>query len=280
MRIAVVAASSRFDDREAVEAALAPVLDGFPGVSLDWRLIEDNESIHFAGRDEERLALLVAAANDPGVDAIWFARGGYGSNRIALDALGSIDHDIAKAKKWIGYSDVGYLLAGLYARGHEQLAHGPMPKDAIAYGNGAEAVRRSLAWLTGNPEEALEPHLEPGGRYAAFNMIVLGMLLGTPLEPDLSGHVLMLEETDEHLYAVDRALFHITAHLAGKNLAGIRLGRVAPRREDGEVQPFDETPQESARRWCLAFGIPYLGRADIGHDSANKVVPFGPAPPL
>jgi len=32
--------------------------------------------------------------------------------------------------------------------------------------------------------------------------------------------------------------------------------------------------------WCGRAGIPYLGRADIGHDSANKVVPFGPLPPL
>ena len=30
-----------------------------------------------------------------------------------------------------------------------------------------------------------------------------------------------------------------------------------------------------ARFWCERYGIPYLGRADIGHDSANKVVPFG-----
>jgi muramoyltetrapeptide carboxypeptidase len=280
MRIAVVAASSRFDGRGAVEAALAPVLADFPGVSLDWRLVEDNESIHFAGRDEDRLALLVEAANDPEVDAIWFARGGYGSNRIALEALESIDHDIAKAKKWIGYSDVGFLLAGLYASGHAQLAHGPMPKDAVAYGNGAEAVRRSLAWLTENAGDALEPHLEPGGRHAAFNITVLSMLLGTPLEPDLSGHVLMLEETDEHLYATDRALFHITAHLADKGLAGIRLGRIAPKREDGHVQAFDETPKESARRWCERFGIPFLGRAEIGHDSANRVVPFGLHPAL
>jgi muramoyltetrapeptide carboxypeptidase len=29
------------------------------------------------------------------------------------------------------------------------------------------------------------------------------------------------------------------------------------------------------RFWCERAGIPWLGRADIGHDSANKVVPFG-----
>ena len=30
-----------------------------------------------------------------------------------------------------------------------------------------------------------------------------------------------------------------------------------------------------ARDWCERSGIPWLGRADIGHDVHNKVVPFG-----
>ena len=30
-----------------------------------------------------------------------------------------------------------------------------------------------------------------------------------------------------------------------------------------------------ARHWCDVSGIPYLGRADIGHDTDNRVVPFG-----
>ena len=32
---------------------------------------------------------------------------------------------------------------------------------------------------------------------------------------------------------------------------------------------------EVAQHWCAKAGIPYLGRADIGHDVANKIVPFG-----
>jgi len=29
--------------------------------------------------------------------------------------------------------------------------------------------------------------------------------------------------------------------------------------------------------WCRRAGIRYLGRADIGHDAGNKIVPFGAA---
>ena len=39
--------------------------------------------------------------------------------------------------------------------------------------------------------------------------------------------------------------------------------------------PFGEDEEAVVRLWCERAGIPYLGRADIGHDSANKLVPFG-----
>jgi hypothetical protein len=29
------------------------------------------------------------------------------------------------------------------------------------------------------------------------------------------------------------------------------------------------------RYWCQRSGIPWLGRADIGHDADNKIVTFG-----
>ena len=38
---------------------------------------------------------------------------------------------------------------------------------------------------------------------------------------------------------------------------------------------FGESEEVVVRYWCERAGIDYLGRADIGHDSANKVVPFG-----
>ena len=45
---------------------------------------------HFAGSDAERLAALREVMADASVDAVWFARGGYGSNRIAEAALADL----------------------------------------------------------------------------------------------------------------------------------------------------------------------------------------------
>lgn len=270
MRIAVVAPSSRFSEEAAARVA-AIAARAQPGVEVHFHPQCFLTHNHFAGTDAERADALVEMANDPAMDAIWFARGGYGACRIAEAALARLG-PVARAKAWLGYSDAGFLLGGLYRAGFARIAHGPMPQDVMR-GGGEAAVERALAWLGAAAPAALEPGLQPGRDHAAFNITVLGMLLGTPLEPDLSGHILLLEEVSEHLYATDRALFHLAATPALQRVAGIRLGRV------NDVKPndpdFGESAETIARHWCERYGIAWLGRAEIGHDSANRVVPFG-----
>jgi len=94
-----------------------------------------------------------------------------------------------------------------------------------------------------------------------------------PLEPDLAGRMLLLEDVSEYLYATDRAMYHITNAASVRGLAGIRLGRVAVK--DNPGQPFGESPAQLFARWCGEAGIPFADGAGIGHDSANMVVPFG-----
>ena len=102
---------------------------------------------------------------------------------------------------------------------------------------------------------------------------MFSQLLGTALEPDLEGHVLLLEEVDEYMYEIDRSLYHITSNPSVRRIAGLRLGRCIG--AGGNDLDFVESEEEVAQRWCRRSGIEWLGRADIGHDSANKVVPFG-----
>lgn len=226
---------------------------------------------HFAGSDDDRRAAFVELANDPAIDAIWFVRGGYGACRIAEEAVERLA-PAASAKRYLGYSDAGTMLAALYRAGIGTLAHGPMPVDIRREG-GEAAVRRALDWLTRGEACAYELSLEPGQRYAAFNLMTLTMLLGTRIAPDLADHVLMIEEVGEYDYAFDRAFFHLADSLKGRGLAGLRLGRIS--NVTANDRPFGATSEEIARYWCDHADIPYLGRADIGHDVANKIVPFG-----
>jgi muramoyltetrapeptide carboxypeptidase len=253
--------------RDVAERVTRLAAAEFPGLDLDFHEQCFAVDGHFAGTDEVRLAALLDCANDPAVDAVWFARGGYGSNRIAQAAIDRMGV-AAREKAYLGFSDCGFVLAGLYRAGIGRPAHGPMA-GGIAASRGEESVRRALGWFAGS-DAGLEPSLDEHPT-VAFNLITLAALTGTSLMPDLTGHVVIVEEVAEHLYAIDRLFFHLAAHLQG--IAGLRLGMVTAVPDND--RPFGSEAEDIARHWCHAGGFPYLGRAEVGHDPANRIVPFG-----
>jgi muramoyltetrapeptide carboxypeptidase len=266
MKIAVVAPSCTLK-REAADAVRS-----IAAQRGDCKLVIHPQCFlsegHFAGPDEQRLSALREVMADPSIDCVWFARGGYGSNRIAEAALVDVPA-AARAKHYMGYSDAGFLLAGLHRAGLE-VAHGPMPQDVLREG-GEAAIRRALDWLVGRHGSALEPSIQAPA--FAFNLTVLSNLLGTALEPDLAGADLLLEDVSEHHYRIDRAMFHITASANVRSAARIRLGRISGIPANDPAFGSDE--RAIVEDWCKRSGIDFGGTADIGHDAANRVVPFG-----
>src|SRR3954453_351566 len=220
MRIAVVAPSCSLK-RKAADAVQAIV-----AARGDCELVIHPQCFlsdgHFAGPDEARLVALREVMADPSFDAVWFARGGYGSNRIAEAALADLP-DAARGKTYMGYSDAGFLLAGFHKAGLD-VAWGPMPQDIMRDG-GAGAVTGALGWLVRRDASAAEAELR--GPAMAFNLTVLSNLLGTPLEPDFTGVELLIEEVSEHLYRIDRTMFHVTSSTNVRKVRRLRLGRVA-----------------------------------------------------
>jgi muramoyltetrapeptide carboxypeptidase len=271
-RIGVVAPASRMSPEVAVRVPnLARSLypDRTPQIFFHPQCFASHG--HFAGDDKARIAAFLDIANDASYDAVWFARGGYGSCRMAEALMGRLK-PTSRLKTYLGYSDAGVLLAALYRAGFPAVAHGPVAQDILRDGGDA-AVGRALAWMVDRAPEALEPTVGGAKKTAAFNMTVLSQLLGTALQPDLDGHVLMLEEVGEAMYRIDRSLFHITSNAEIRRVSGIMLGRcsdITPNEPD-----FGMNEEEIARYWCDRAGIPWLGRADIGHDANNKIVPFG-----
>ena len=133
------------------------------------------------------------------------------------------------------------------------------------YARGVRAIGETHARL------GLEPRWYIGG-YA----LVLEQLIHAAVRkqwPTLTRRT-RPEEVSEALYRIDRMMFHLPGQASLRGIAGFRLGRVS------DITPnepeFGLTPEEIVRYWCLRSGIPYLGAADIGHDAANKIVPFGP----
>ena len=266
MRIAVVAPSCplKREAAERVEAIVAERGDCELAIHPQCFLVDG----HFAGSDEARLAALREVMADPSIGAVWFARGGYGSNRIAEAALADLPEP-ARGKTFLGYSDAGFLLAGLHKAGLDAV-WGPMPQDAVREG-GEGAVRRALDWLVARDPRALEPELEQPAM--AFNLTVLSSLLGTALEPDFTGVDLLIEDVSEQLYRIDRTMFHVTSSANIRMVSQLRLGRVGDILENDPE--FGGNEVAIVEDWCRRSGIDFGGRADIGHDAENKVVPFG-----
>ncbi|MEO6432714.1 MAG: LD-carboxypeptidase [Sphingomicrobium sp.] len=266
MRIAVVAPSCTLS-RDAATA-----LEALVAARGDCEVVIDPQCFltdgHFAGTDHERLAALRAAMADPDVDALWFARGGYGSNRIAEATLAELPA-AAMDKVYCGYSDAGFVHAA-FDRAGLKAVWGPMPQDLVRDG-GAAAVTRMLDWLVRRDSTALEGGLD--GPAMAFNLTVLSNLLGTAIEPDLGGIDLLLEDVGEHHYRLDRAMFHLTGSANVRSVRRIRLGRLS------DIPPnspeFGHDERAIIADWCARAGIDFAGPADIGHDIANKIVPFG-----
>ncbi len=275
MRIGVVAPARGIDGGIATRArGLAAV--AVPAVDLVIHPQCFLSQGHFAGSDAARIAAFVEVANDPAIDALWFARGGYGSNRLLQAALPQLG-DAARRKTYLGYSDLGFLLGALYAAKIGRQVHGPMLADATRDDGGA-CFARSLRWLAGKDRTVLEPGLDAefkGRPAAAFNLTILTGLIGTRWLPDLTDHVLLVEEVSEPLYRIDRMLFTMAQATQLRGLAGVRLGAVS------DVVPNDppwgEPLETMIVRWCGEMGVPYLGRAAIEHGRGNMVVPFGVA---
>lgn len=267
MKIAVVAPSCTLRPEAAEAVSAIAAMRGDAELIIHPQCFF-NEG-HFAGPDAARLEALREVMADERYDAIWFARGGYGSNRIAEAAAADIP-PAARGKSYLGYSDAGFLLAAFDKAGLN-VAHGPMVQD-VARPNGEAAIHRALDWLVKRDPVALEPGLKPGQRAMAFNLTVLSNLIGTAIEPDFTGAELLIEDVAEFEYRIDRAMFHVTGSPAVRRAAAIRMGRMSDIPDNDPA--FGRDAESIVKDWCERSGIAFSGRADIGHDSANRVVPF------
>ena len=102
MKIGIVNASSRFD-RARADAVNAWFAANFPdgAVKVVFHPASFGKHGHFGGDDASRANAFVEYANDPRLDAVWFARGGYGSCRIAEAVLPRLT-DVARKKRYLG----------------------------------------------------------------------------------------------------------------------------------------------------------------------------------
>lgn len=276
--VRVVAPSSPFDG-DAFERGLE-VLSGRLGLRPRMRADVRARRAYLAGDDARRIEEWREAVADPDVQAIFCARGGYGSLRI----LGSIDPAplLERPKIFVGFSDVDAIHAVLNRAGLATV-HGPVvtqlgraPEAAVAH---LEALLhgtapRAGAWDAPAPGAGLAGArtIRPGrasGPLLGGTLAILAHLCGTPFAPRLDGALLFFEDVGEKPYRIDRYLTQLRLSGALSGVAGIAVGHLTGCDDAGVLAA------DVAREAALALGVPAAEGFSAGHEDANFAVPLG-----
>ena len=267
-RVAVIAPASGFE-RDAFEAGLA-LLDARYRTEYGNGLFERRR--YLAGSDDRRLAELHAALTDPGIRAVFCARGGYGATRLLRQLAASAP--AGAPKPLIGFSDITALHLWLQAYGRISI-HGPvltqLPRlssatctrlfDLLESVRPAPPLAGTATYVGGVAE----------GPLLGGNLSVFTRLLGTPYLPALDGAILLLEDQGERPYRLDRMWTHLQLAGVFERVRGIALGSFTACEERGA----DYTSDEVLRELAASTGLPCAAGLPIGHGDVNEPVPLG-----
>ena len=246
----------------------------------------------FSGTDEERLADINNALQDPSVDAILCARGGYGLQRIidkidlsTLDSpLSTLDSPLSTI---IGFSDIT-ALHQLYALHHTPYTiHGLMCKHIATLPEDSEALQLFFRALAREPlEYILPPHPlnrsgEAQGTLIGGNLSVLYGLQGTPydlnhvIDAHPEGVILFIEDIGERHYHIDRMMNNLRMAGVLSRIKGLVVGQFTDCEPDPgmplstfNLQP--STVYATIREAVEAYSYPILFDFPAGHVEDNR----------
>jgi muramoyltetrapeptide carboxypeptidase len=230
---------------------------------------------YLAGDTSQRLADLQWALTAPTIDALWFARGGYGTAQLLplLDWRGVTERPV------IGFSDATALLWALYRRGVPSV-HAPVLSTLV---DGAHAVdeesRAALKTLllTGASPRLSAIHLcgptgAVQGPMVGGNLSVLASLAGTAEALRAEGAVVVLEDVKEQPYRLERSLRHL---LDSGGLAGAQAIVMG---EFVDCQPPASAGFQLSDIWrelLEPLSIPVYEGLPIGHGRRNVAFRYG-----
>jgi muramoyltetrapeptide carboxypeptidase len=232
---------------------------------------------YFSGTRQRRLEELVEMLESPDIDAIFCARGGYGSGQLIPDIDPAL---IRKNPKIIcGSSDITMLLNWVNRAGVVSF-HGPMVATAIRQGTAGYDRRLLVDLLQGKqrvrfPTDSTEI-LRAGraeGRLTGGCLSVVVATLGTKNEIDTRDSILILEDQDEKPYRIDRMITQLKQAGKFEEVRGVVFGEMLNCLQHAN-QGY--TLEEVVTDLLSDFTFPILYGFATGHTSRpNVIVPFG-----
>lgn len=235
------------------------------------------DSYHqYAGNDQNRLSDMQNALNDPGVKAIFCARGGYGSIRL-IDKLDF--NEFIKSPKWlVGFSDLTVFHSCLNGKFNIASIHSPMPVnfDSPYFGSNLGRLKDILNGKTEAMNFSSNPLNREGkatARLVGGNLSILYSLQSTPYELDTRNAILFIEDVGEQLYHLDRMMnnFRLSGKL--KYLKGLVAGSFSAMRD--KRRPFGKKAEEIVMEYTAGFNYPVIFDFPAGHTDNNAPFVLG-----
>jgi len=238
----------------------------------------------FGGTDAERLLDLQAMLDDPSIQAIMCARGGYGCARI-IDQVNF--NNFRQHPKWvIGFSDITVLhchinrLFGI-ASLHSKMCNSFPDDFAKAEAVVQETILSIQQALTGKPMQYLTP-ADANNRIGSAkgvliggNLSMLASVLGTNSEINTIGKILFVEEVSEYLYTIDRYFNSLQRAHKLDNLAGLVIGGFNRLKADDPGEEFGRTVYDIVKEKVKDFDYPVCFNFPVGHQKGNYALKCG-----
>jgi muramoyltetrapeptide carboxypeptidase len=237
----------------------------------------------FGGTDAERLADFQQMLDDPSIQAIMCARGGYGCVRI-IDHLDW--HKFEQNPKWIiGFSDITVIHAELNHRFRVASLHSKMcnsfPEHTELTEKGQwESILSIRTALTGHPVDypvsydAANRMGTGQGILAGGNLKTIESLAGTSSDLQTEDMILFLEDAGEYLYSIDRMFYNLKRTGKLEKLKGLLIGgfRVKP---DDPGDEFGKSVYNIVMEQVADYTYPVCFNFPVGHQKINYALKCG-----
>lgn len=260
-----IAATARKVSPEEIHFAIQEIQKRGYNIVLASNIFESEHQ--FAGTDEARQKGLQELLDNPNVNAIFIARGGYGTIRI-LDSLDFTQ--FKKNPKWIcGFSDVTALHSHLFQLGFKSI-HSTMP---LLFHQSEMAVNSLFDVLEGKKVHyPLSPHpLNREGLVKGLlvggNLSVLYAISGSVSQIDYRNKILFIEDLDEYLYHIDRMMMHFKRSGYLSQLKGLIVGGLTEMKDNNI--PFGKTAEEIIYDAVKNYDYPVCFNFPSGHIRDN-----------
>jgi muramoyltetrapeptide carboxypeptidase len=278
--VGVCAPASSWENRSELLRGVA----GLEAWGLRVRLSDhiDDRHGYMAGRDVDRAADLHALLCDPEIRAVVCLQGGYGSPRL----IPLLDEAAFRANPKIlcGYSDLTTLhlaqqvwgnVISFYSNG----AVGVGAPDVTDFSK--ESLKRALfsdepyGPIAANPDDPYVRTVVGGratGRLAGGCAGLISSAVGTRLQPDYRGRIVVLEEIELEGYWFDGYVTHLRNVGLFDGAAGIVIGDIKTKWSGGIAELSAEDIVEDV---LAPLGLPLIFGLPIGHGKHHATVPLG-----